>query len=221
MKIFISRNLDDNSIFSDLLSQHAEIIDRSLINFEAIPLPDALKQQVLFFYSKNSIDFYFDQYESRKDQLYAVMGSASAKHLFKKIQREADFIGVQDLSDTAAAFNAFAQDRTVCFVGANHSNDTIRKLSGGAENYDFTAVYNNDPIKNIEIESCDIYVFTSPMNVRTFFENNSTKDKMVISIGPSTVQALNEFGLKNITLSEEPSERHLALCCLKIIEDEI
>lgn len=221
MKIFISRNLGDVSVFSDLLSQYAEIVDRSLIRFEAIPLSDPLKQQILFFYSKNSIDFYFNQYSAKKDQLYAVMGTASAKHLFYKIQRRADFIGVQDLSATAAAFNTYAQGRKVCFVGANHSNDSIRKLIGNTENFDFAAVYNNEPIKNIEIESCDIYVFTSPLNVHTFFDNNSIMDQMVISIGPSTAQALNEYGLKNIIISDAPTERQLALSCLKILEDEI
>lgn len=66
--------------------------------------------------------------------------------------------------------------------------------------YDNVAVPAEEPI------AADVYVFTSPLNVAAYLDHQKLKaGARIIAIGPSTGEALAEYGVK-YEMTEQPGE---------------
>ena len=63
-KIFISRDLATDSIFSKRLQGKATVIGLSLVEFQPLIFDAKKSGDWLFFYSKNGIQYYFSQMTS-------------------------------------------------------------------------------------------------------------------------------------------------------------
>ena len=80
-------------------------------------------------------------------------------------------------------------------------------------------VYKNEIKSNFSIPTCDILAFTSPLNVKAYFQKYALQPKQkVIAIGKTTQKALQTLGIKNIVVAQQPSETGLAQSIIKLLE---
>ena len=218
-RIFISRNLTIESAFYALLNNKASIEAQSLINFEAVPIPQTPVSDWLFFYSKKGLDFGWPHLRTLNPlPKIAVLGAASAEYLEQRFGQVADFVGMGTPIPTAKAFLEVASGQRVCFVQAQNSRQSIAQLLGTQIQTQSLVVYNNCPKTTLDIPPCDILVFTSPLNVQAYYQQYSIqKQQKVIAIGQTTAKALTELGLTTYTIAPAPHERALAHSCLALL----
>jgi len=82
-------------------------------------------------------------------------------------------------------------------------------------------VYANEVKSNFTIPYCDVLVFTSPLNVKAYFQKYPLKSKQkIIAIGKTTEKTLQQLGIKNSIIAEKPSEQALAKAVHAILKIE-
>lgn len=210
--IFISRRLERESpFFKRFKREGTTVIDLPLINIAKIPFSFTPQTQWIFFSSKNSIKYFFDQNPSLPQNVkYGVIGSSSAMEL-KKHGREADFAGQGvDLVKIARQFREVLGNDSVLFPQAMDSLQTIQKQLA------FTnTIYNLYTYKTIlrtdfELPYTDVVVFTSPSNVKAYFSKYTLDSRQtIIAMGASTKYALAERGHRDVLIPNEFSEEGL------------
>jgi hydroxymethylbilane synthase len=215
-KVFISRELSDQSYFRKALEKHnIELDARSLIR--TVPVITKLDHYILknadwvFFSSKNAVEYFFqlDPLLPKKVK-YGVMGSGSEDMLRRK-GHFVDYTGAGiDSADVAADFAKLANGSTVIFPSAENSMRSIQHaLSADTKIIDLP-VYETILEDDVEQSGAEILVFTSPSNVDAYFVDNLLDpDQKIIAIGLSTGKKLDEMGVK-YTLPYSPDEVGLA-----------
>ncbi|HZY38001.1 MAG TPA: hydroxymethylbilane synthase [Mucilaginibacter sp.] len=215
-KVFISRELSEQSYFRRALEKHGiEVEARSLIR--TVPVINKVDSFIfrnidwVFFSSKNAVDYFF-QLEPLlpKKVKFGTMGSGSEDALRRR-GHFVDFIGEGiDTAEVAAEFAQLANGMTVLFPAAENSMRSIQHgLSAGTKVIDL-AVYETILEEDPEPSGAEILVFTSPSNVEAYFANNLMQpDQKVIAIGKSTGKKLDEVQV-NYTLPFSPDETGLA-----------
>ena len=215
-KVFITRELSENSYFRKSLEKHdIEVEARSLIR--TVPVITKLDNYILknvdwiFFSSKNAVEYFFNlEPLLPKKVKFGVMGSGSEDMLRRK-GHFVDYTGVGvDTADVAADFATMANGKIVLFPSAKDSLRSIQQgLSPDTRIIDLP-VYETIQEENPEQSGAEILVFTSPSNVEAYFEKNLLHpDQQVIAIGKSTGKKLEEAGV-NYTLPYSPDETGLA-----------
>jgi len=216
MKVFISRELSENSYFRKALEKHdIEVEARSLIRTVAVitKLDSYILKNAdwIFFSSKNAVEYFFqlDPLLPKKVK-FGVMGSGSEDMLRRKgffVDYTGDGI---DPADVAAEFAELANGKTVVFPSAENSMRSIQQaLSPETKIIDLT-VYETILEDNVQRSGAEIMVFTSPSNVEAYFVDNLLDpDQKIIAIGVSTGKKLDEMGVK-YTLPYSPDETGLA-----------
>jgi hydroxymethylbilane synthase len=215
-KVFITRELSENSYFRKSLEKHnVEVEARSLIR--TVPVITKLDNYILknvdwiFFSSKNAVEYFFNlEPLLSKKVKFGVMGSGSEDMLRRK-GHFVDYTGIGvDTADVAADFAAIANGKVVLFPSAKDSLRSIQQgLSAETRIIDLP-VYETIQEENPEQSGAEILVFTSPSNVEAYFDQNLLHpDQQVIAIGKSTGKKLEEAGVK-YTLPYSPDETGLA-----------
>ena len=73
-----------------------------------------------------------------------------------------------------------------------------------------------------DLEGAFLFGFTSPSNVEAYFSVNNYCDEKVVSIGPSTTEALNRSRVNKVHQAYESSELALADTLLSLnLESEL
>ena len=208
-KIWISRRLNDKSIFRKLLNYNGHYITgQSLIEKEIIKINQLPECDWVFF---NSI-FSFDSVKELKnyflDKKIAAYGKSTASYLTKN-GLNVDFIGKGSPNETSKRFKKVLKNTEIAFFPS--SNRTIGTVQGilDEKNKIVLSTYKTTLIE-ASIKTNDFYVFTSPSNVEAFFKINQLKNNKVISIGPSTTNRLKDFGVKVVNEAFESTELALA-----------
>ncbi len=215
-KVFISRDLNEQSYFRKALKKHhIEIEARSLIR--TVPTITILDSFILrhidwiFFSSKNAVEYFFQLNPVLPKKVkFGVMGSASEDTMRRK-GFFVDYTGVGiDTKDVAAEFAKLANGSTVLFPAAENSMRSIQKeLSAETKIIDLP-VYETIHEDNVEASAAEILIFTSPSNVEAYFADNLLDPgQQVIAIGKSTGKKLEEVGLSYV-LPYSPDETGLA-----------
>ncbi|MGB0931451.1 MAG: hydroxymethylbilane synthase [Chitinophagales bacterium] len=222
--VFISRDLEEDSYFAKAMSSNGyEVHAKSLISFNWLDFDTDVEGDWLFFSSRNGVRFFFEQNPMLPERFrVAALGEGTASELRER-GFESSFIG--EGSDTAAIaeeFGEWVMERNkgsrVVFPIAKKSLRGIQKVleknfKGKIEVQDLV-VYSNRVKSNFKIPSCNILVFTSPLNVKTYCKKYAIEaHQTVVSIGKTTGKALEEVGCKNYRLASNPSEIALADCC--------
>lgn len=221
-KVFISRALSENSwFFRAMQARNYHTVAQSLISFKPVAIDHLPKCDWLFFSSKNAVRFFFAQNEeevlrqlAEQDIQVACLGKGTASTLPPSIAP--NFIGEVDASIEEIANNFLQQavGKTVVFPQAKHSISSISSLLNKQIKVIPLTVYNNLALSDFNIPQCDILVFTSPLNAKTYCSKYSFKaDQKVIAIGNTTGNTLLELGAKNLTFAHEASEVGLADVC--------
>ena len=225
-KIFISRAQKEQSVFKQLLEQRGlTIIGQSLVSIlpcriESIPAVDWV-----FFYSKNGVQCFFKAVAEQGITLsqkmrYGVIGSGTAEALMAA-GCQPDFIGTGDPQSTARQFLPLAKGQKVLFPQAAHSKQSIQKELKGEITILPLIVYQNEPLVDFDIPPCDLLVFTSPMNARTYFNRYQLNPgQKVMAIGKTTATALRIMRVDDVYIAAAPSEESLVNAVLDILKLE-
>lgn len=210
-KIFISRSKENSSVFiKELSSLSKSITTESLIKFSPIPFVDLPKCDWIFFYSQSGIKYFFDNIQSSNIEIgsnvkFATFGESSAT-LLKTYIDEVDFAGNSEAAGTAKLFQPFALGKSILFVKGKNSLDSLRPFLKNQIQYLDFVVYDNTQRSDIHLEYHDILVFTSPMNLKSYFNTYPIIDSQnIFLIGPSTASAARDIGINNYSVSEIPS----------------
>jgi uroporphyrinogen-III synthase len=218
LKVFISRDIDENSLFLKLSELGHTLIAKSLIEIERIPFTAVPASDWIFFYSKNGIHHFFEQLnELRKENLahlrYGVMGEGSAQYLKKYIGRNPDFVSDTDIEASKRKFELMTQGLRILFVKAADSRASFESFVGSQFKASLI-VYSNVCSKSINIPYCNILVFTSPLNAQTYYSTYPyDASQKVISIGKTTTLYLQDkCGVKKVITSHGYDDKHLMAC---------
>jgi hydroxymethylbilane synthase len=215
-KVFISREVSENSYFRKALSKNSiEVEARSLIRTVAVITkldPFILRNtDWVFFTSKNAVEYFFKlDPQLPKKVKFGVMGSGSEDAL-RRHGHFAEFTGEgNDTDDVAAEFAKLANGTTVTFPGAASPMRSIHQgLSADTRIIDLP-VYETVLEEDVEASSADVVIFTSPSNVDAYFADNLLDPhQKVIAIGKSTGKKFEEMGVR-YTLPFSPDEIGLA-----------
>ena len=187
--IFISKNPEELSIELRALVQKGVLEAQSLIDFSAVPFECPPSHDILFIASIRAADFFFSNCQTSAQ--IACAGLETAKKVAERHQKEVHFIAQQSYQPKLEAqkFNEWRKGRSVCFPSSQLSVGTYAALIPESEKIILT-VYDTR-YKNSSIQEKDIYVFSSPSNVRAFLKYNTiAANAQVVAWGSSTEQEL-------------------------------
>ena len=68
----------------------------------------------------------------------------------------------------------------------------------------------NTPSQNVPDGEFDVLIFTSPMNVQTWFDQRKYLGEKIMAIGNTTAFKLYEIGIKAVITAAESSEKGIA-----------
>ena len=197
-RIFISKDPKDLSIELQALVQKGVLEAQSLIDFSAVPFACPPAHDILFIASIRAADFFFATCQTSAQ--IACAGLETAKKVAERYQKEVHFIAQQSDQPVLEAqkFNVWRNGRSVCFPSSQLSVGTYAAMIPQSEKT-ILPVYNTR-FKNLQIKEKDIYVFSSPSNVRAFLEHNTiSAQAQVVAWGSSTAKELEK---KQISVSK-------------------
>ena len=106
------------------------------------------------------------------------------------------FEGAGKTSEVALQYAAFAKGKSTLFPIGNQSLQTIQQ--GLAEQEALNFVCYETKAKAANVNAHDIYIFSSPSNVQSFFLNNEiSPNAKVIALGNKTKEALKEAKIES------------------------
>ena len=214
--IFISRELTPNSPLNALKFQR-QVVDSSLLQFESIHFEALPDSDWIFFYSQKGVVHFFEQTQKRDitGRKIAAFGPKTA-HALKDLEVPVHFIGTGYADQTAPAFLLLAIGESIIFPRARNSRKSMQKSLGKKINAIDLVVYDNIPKKDVEIPPCDILIFTSPLNAKTYFQHHrKLETQRVIAIGKTTARTIHELGIEKVSIPDQPNEEAL----LKLVEE--
>ena len=212
-KIFISRKLEEDSIFRKRLRDRGlEVVEQSLIEFTPVAFRTVPSCEWIFFYSPKAVQFFFKGLGERQlpDIQWAALGRGTAAALYNQ-GITPDFIGTGEPEGVAEAFVKDAVGQRVLFPQAQHSRQTVQEALNGQIEAITLVVYDNQPKRVFNIPLCEVLVFTSPLNAEAYFGKYTLQPgQAVVAIGTTTAAALHRLGAGEVKVAEEPSEAGLA-----------
>ena len=221
LKIFISRELKEDSVFSTRIeAAGAEVAGQSLIEFAPVAFDVVPPCEWIFFYSKKAVRFFFEGLpgEAPADVLWAALGRGTAGALLER-GIAPDFIGTGAPEGVAVAFAQEAAGLRVLFPQALHSRQSIQQLLEGKIQAASLVVYDNRPRQAFDISFCQVLVFTSPLNAEAYFGKYTLeKEQQVVAIGETTAAALHRLGVREVIVAAEPSEEGLAAVAISLLK---
>jgi len=209
-KIFISRTLEQDSPFHQLCTLGHEVIAQSLVDIQYLDFNLSQEHDAVFFYSQKAISHFFSSVPYDKTMEYGVMGLGSLKVFQKETGRQPQIVGTGDNQVLGRAMNTKWKNKTILFPQAKQSLKSLHELLPTCSLLDLI-VYDNKPLKNIQLPACDIYLFTSPMNAKVFFKNHQLGSADVYAIGATTATQIKAARGKTVLYCKEPSIENLCL----------
>lgn len=210
--LFISRKLDNSSIFLQLSSSGWTIIDQSLLNIKYLPIDHIPISDWIFFYSPNAVRAFTENADRLKFSVdsvkIAAYGSGTADVVLSS-GLPVEFTGTGEHEGTLQTFNVIASGSTVLFPRALNSKNAM--ISHGVHDFNpIDLIIYENTVKPVAVPDCQIYIFTSSMNVTSFFvKNRIPAGSKVIAIGAPTATTLLEYYNGKIFTPTEPTESEL------------
>jgi uroporphyrinogen-III synthase len=216
-RVFISRQLSENSQFREKLASFGSILiqDEPLIDLIPIPFSTIEPCDWIFFSSKNAVAFFFKHIKSLSIKIpshvkWGAIGLATAKELIT-YQITADFSGNGNPEEVGISFSTLVTGKKVLFPSAKNSRESIQRfIKNEASEIINLSIYDNSTKNDFDISPSDMYVFTSPLNVIAFSEKYELSDKNCLSIGETTAEQLKSSGALCVLMSPFTTEESMA-----------
>jgi len=205
--IFISKNSGEVSLLQNFANErNLDLFACSFLEFRPVSFELPTHFDVIFFGSPRSVMFFQSRFSIPSTAEIACVGGKTAS-LLQSMGHNVAFNGEDkgSISEVAAAFRNWLNDKTVLFPVSTRSLGTI---SGAvpAEQSLIVECYETALRKKALDKSFDTYIFTSPSNVEGFFTQNSLPgNAQVIAWGESTAKALNEHQVSQFSILNQPS----------------
>ncbi|MFN5415445.1 MAG: uroporphyrinogen-III synthase [Flavobacteriia bacterium] len=208
--VFISKKLEEVSLLSAFCEENKlELEAKSFITFEEIKEDINPNFDIYFFGSKNAFDFFLKRNISLENKQIAVIGESTQKHI-ETLGYEVTFYGKEAGSPQLVAeeISHWLKGRKITFFQSDISKRSIASYLPENQKEEFV-IYRTRSLCQKLNKSFDLYVFTSPSNVKSFLEQNVLPNEAkVISWGKSTDAVLKEnniptfYSLKKASLDE-------------------
>ena len=182
-----------------------------MINIVRIPFSHTPQTDWIFFTSKNSINYFFEQQPLPAPGVkYGVISKSSANALIT-YGKQASFIGEGvDLNKIAKDFRQVLNNDSVLFPQAMDSLQTIQKHLAFTNTTYNLYTYKTILKTDFSLPYTDILIFTSPSNVKAYFSKYKIDGRqLVIAMGTSTKYKLSDYGIKDVLIPQEFSEKGL------------
>lgn len=221
IKLFISKPLDEVEKLKAFCDQRGwKLVAKSFLTFEPKIFKWDGEEDIIFFSSPRAVDFFNEQLPLPKTKIYACAGEKTQEKLLAYDIR-ADFVADRSgkVANMSKEFAAFAKEKRVIFPISNLSKKSYSQyLSKG--NFCFIQVYQTN-IHSTKIKDCDLYVFTSPSNIKGFLIKNQVNLKPCISWGETTSKFLTQQGFNVFKQLDIASIDHLTEILSTIKDHEI
>lgn len=171
------------------------LVARSFLTFEPKVFEWEGEEDIIFFSSPRAVVFFKAQHALPKSKTYACAGEKTRESLMANGVNP-DFVAERSgkVTNMAKAFASFAKNKRVIFPISNLSRQSYAQyLPKGS--FRFVQVYETK-INAAAVEECDLYVFTSPSNIKGFLMNNALTSKPTISWGETTSKFLKQQGFE-------------------------
>ena len=206
--IFISKNASEVYVLKEFCEANEfDLLSESLIDFTAVEFKIDFDFDVIFFSSPRSITFFLSKYSIPEHAEIACVGQKS-KQLLESMGYQVGFSDYSsDPKEVATNFKSWLGD---CFVLFPISTKSLHSITAQLPTSQFEEVeIYETTLTSKQIPVQDVYVFSSPSNVESFFqENEIPENARVIAWGTSTEQALIQKNSSSIVM-KEPSITHL------------
>lgn len=215
-KIWISRSLNEDSIFKKLVSNFGnEVVGKSLIDKKIITQTSLPNCNWIFINSAFAFDSILNLRSEFNSKKIAAFGKATAKYI-QKNGIKVDFVGKGSPENVANSFaNLILSDEVVFFPSSDVSLGSVQEKIPDVNK--IVKITYNTTFNTALIDNQDYLVFTSPSNVAAFLVSNTFQNEKIISIGSSTTTALKNAGVDSVYQSYESSELSLADSVLSLI----
>ena len=202
--VFISKNLkEQDPLIKYLEIKEIKLFSLSLIKFNSLEFNSDIDCDVIFFSSSRAFTFYHRNIplSKIKEKKIACAGHKTADFI-RSYKLEIDFIPSEpgNVSQSKNEFHNWLGNQSVLYPCSNLSlKSYVNDLP--SNQYQVLNVYETK-YNSKQLNNFDVYVFTSPSNVVSFFQKNKLRvSSIVISWGDSTSQSLSNYGFKsNYTL---------------------
>ncbi len=212
--IFISREITQNALWENLITQGYNIHAESLIEFNAIPLSILPSSDWLYFYSQTAVQYFHTQCQVSKfdvsERKFAAHGVRTAIALIKLFGANVKFTYNSKESNSKTKLRELIANEKILFVQAKNSLRTIQTELGDI-NYSELEVYTNKAKMKFTIPKSKFLLLTSPLNVRTYFSQYPfSSEQIIITIGETSFsECLKYTTEKYIYRSDENSEKSM------------
>lgn len=221
--IFISRDNRRSEVFTKIVQNASNHITcESLLDFSVIESTGLPKHGWLFFYSQTGVDFFLKQHSldevSASSLKIAAFGPKTSLYL-KDQGIQVDFIGTGEANATSALFLLEDDLTSVCFIKGKNSKESLRALLEGIPKISTIDIYDNKGKQHMDIPLSDILVFTSPLNLETYYKHYPKKSSQkVVVIGTSTAMAALSTGIEEVHIPAQPSLESLATLVIELCD---
>jgi uroporphyrinogen-III synthase len=185
-----------------LLAKDFTVDAQSLITTQPIAFNPALPPcNWIFFSSSNAVRHFFNQHPIIQGQRFAALGEGTAEALREYAQPS--FVGdAMDIADSAYRLAEAVGNEIILFPIAKHSLKTVQQAFPAGQVIDLI-VYETIE-KHVTLAPCELYIFSSPSNVRSFFHSNAIDPSSIqtLAFGHSTAECLRGFEVKHITIPQ-------------------
>ncbi len=217
--VFISRKAADCEAIRSFLPPKIELVALSLIETTPIHFnPDIAHTDWIFFSSSNAARHFFEQKPKLSGQKIGAIGEATARTIGN--YHAVDFVGDSiDITDSAYRFAENIGNQTVLFPGAADSLKHIQSALPTEQVIDLP-VYKTSEIE-IRVPACDLYVFSSPSNVRSFFKTNPDVDihsMKCIAFGEATQDELKRYHVKDVQIPASLEPNSIAKAIIQALQ---
>jgi len=222
IRIFISKPEHELHLLPSFCKLHKlELIAHSFLEYEKVDFNiDFQYFDSIFFSSPRSAQFFLTELNCSLKRI-AVAGGTTA-HFVKKYGLSIDFLPLNsgNIQQSVEEFTRWADQnkiKKILFPISNLSNQSYTKLLPN-DRYSSVCVYRT-LIGEQEISPCNIYIFTSPSNVKGFLKKNVFfKNNLVVAWGESTYDSLkNHLPKQQIFTMERSTE----MSCIELIKKKL
>jgi uroporphyrinogen-III synthase len=189
--IFISKAETELRLLSEFCSQRQLVLTaHSFLSFEAVVFKSPDFFDVVFFASPRAARFFLTQTAISSNVQIAVAGESTRSWVeFNGYHVHFSPINSGHINESALEFKTWLGDRKVLFPTSDISQKSYTACLD-AHQFKTVQVYKTQ-ISTEKIEKHDVYVFTSPSNVRGFLASNTfPDDSIIIAWGETTATAL-------------------------------
>lgn len=208
-RVFVSRNISGSLLERQLNALGVQWEAKSLIETIPAEKPEYIADAEWVFYtSSNAVKATQGWFKS--ETKFAALGKGTAA-TGEALGMHFNYIGQSsDTLEVALNFKHTCRPTSVILpqsqIAIGHVADILRPE---LDVYELRAYQTN--LRPIKLDEFDVYLFTSPSNVRSFMMLNVFSDKAVaIAIGTSTLSALQEVGMINTHLAHSTHDFALA-----------